>query len=205
MPEFPMTYFWWFAPHQLTKIKEINMIIGIVGKEGSGKSTLAEYLVREYNYKELAFATEIKETCIRNRLATREELYANNKTSGIRWLMLGVGDLFRNEISPDYWINKLHSQFTELINQQMAEYHSSSFLKIVISDVRLLSEADYVRKSMGILIRIDRKLDNVSNYHLTETEQDDIPVDYILYNNGTIEDLYISLKETLGLWRRDIL
>lgn len=89
----------------------------------------------------------------------------------------------------------------------------------IITDVRFPNEANAVKYRGGIVIRINRlysgqinpigdkiKLGNVSSQaveidhskpHLSETALDDYPFDYVIDNNGTLENLTDMVKDIL--------
>ena len=84
----------------------------------------------------------------------------------------------------------------------------------IITDTRFPNEADAVKSRGGINIRIERddyifdgagkriiptkEYVNTSNkQHESETALDNYTFDYVIDNNGTIEDLIIKVKEIL--------
>ena len=84
----------------------------------------------------------------------------------------------------------------------------------IITDTRFPNEADAVKSRDGINIRIERddyvfdesgkriiptkEYVNTNNkQHESETALDDYSFDYVIDNNGTIEDLIIKVKEIL--------
>ena len=163
------------------------MIIGLVGKKETGKSTVAKYLIKKYLFTELAFATELKEMCIRNGLMTHNEAYVK-KTERSRWAMQKVGELFRKEVDKYYWIGKLHSTF--LITSG----------NIVFSDIRHINEAEYVVEHGGTLIKLFRNTGLVDN-HSSETELDNIVCDFNVDNDVvfTIDYLYEQIDNIYNI------
>ena len=132
-------------------------------------------------------------------------------------------DLLRNQLHENCWINALFSKydnnfhatkFSVRQNIQKPEYPNW-----VITDVRFPNEANAVKYRGGIVIRINRlysgqinpigdkiKLGNVSSQaveidhskpHLSETALDDYPFDYVIDNNGTLENLTDMVKDIL--------
>ena len=138
------------------------MIIGIIGLKGSGKSTLAGILERKYNFVSDSFAKPVKDIASiifnwnRDMLdGITEESRAWREGTDTEWSkILGkditprlalqmIGTEFgRNLICEDIWIESLKMR--------------SKNKNIVISDVRYLNEAESIKKSGGILIKIIR-------------------------------------------------
>jgi dephospho-CoA kinase len=92
----------------------------------------------------------------------------------------------RNQINPDYWVNKTLVRIGELI--------SKGKKKIVIDDIRFLNEAELVDLYNGVIIKINRNNnstfdnENLKN-HESELFIDQIPADFIINNTGTVDDL----------------
>lgn len=69
----------------------------------------------------------------------------------------------------------------------------------IITDTRFPNEADAVKSKGGINIRLNRLGDGILGQvaHASETALDNYTFDYVIDNNGTIEDLIIKVKEIL--------
>jgi hypothetical protein len=61
--------------------------------------------------------------------------------------------------------------------------------KVVVSDVRFVNEADWIKDFKGQIWRVKRLGTNAVNEHVSESEMDGYPVNQIFVNNGAIEDL----------------
>ena len=175
-----------------------DIIIGISGKLGSGKDTSCDILIQQFPYlSRYAFADRLKEVVSTLTRINRDYL---NDQEGKRIIPIGfdkscgqllqiIGEGLCDKISPDLWVNCLL--------QDTKRDHA-----IVITDTRKIIEANAIKKKCGLLIRINgdpadiRKL-NKSNRdlnHSTEIELDDYQFDYIIENNGTIDDLKNKLN-----------
>lgn len=111
-----------------------------------------------------------------------------------REILQRIGESFRKEISPDIWVNSLFSKYNSLNYRD----HSGDIIKpnLIITDVRMPNEAQAIKDRGGILIRIDRETGYKDN-HISETALDDYKDwDYIIDNNGTLEEL-VDKVETL--------
>lgn len=118
--------------------------------------------VNEYDYEDGKFKSEIDST---TGLTHREVLQK-------------IGESMRNTFGDDIWIKSLFS-----------EGYDPKYDTWIITDVRYRNEADYIKDKGGILIRINRNTGYNDN-HKSETDLDDYDkFDYIVDNNGTIDQL----------------
>lgn len=171
-------------------------VIGICGKKGSGKSTLAEFLCNEMGYKQVSFASKLKDIVSilfgwdRNMLeGTTEESRAEREKVDERWssklgrtvtprnVLQDIGCMFRNEYHPEFWI-------------KIADMQGAA--AVVISDVRFLNEAAMIRDIGGVIIHVKRDSNGVDD-HASEMEMERIKPDFIIENNGTREDMFDHL------------
>ena len=61
---------------------------------------------------------------------------------------------------------------------------------VVITDVRFKNEAAAIRAAGGILVRVERPGSDDGDTHASEVELDTYPVDRLVYNGGTVEQLH---------------
>ena len=184
------------------------MIIGISGKAGSGKDTAAKMLEVLYanpdisyedfankRYKNFAdiqivhFADSLKETAqVLFRIGEWETNTQEGKKTTINWigktvreLLQGIGQGLRDAIDPNLWVKILFA------NTEGWSYY-------IIADVRYPNEVYAIKKRNGVLIRIDRKGAGAGN-HSSETALDNYKEwDVHIENNGSIEDLFETMK-----------
>lgn len=125
------------------------MIIGVSGKRGSGKDTLSNYLV-ERGFKKVSFAAPLK-AHVRHFFGWTEE-HTDGKLKEVidpRWgvsprqAMIAVGQFYR-QFDPLFWVKLAFSNIPE---------------NAVISDVRFINEADYIKSQGGIIARLERRKD----------------------------------------------
>ena len=129
-----------------------------------------------------------------NNIITAEDYYFSNKDirnseddyyMSLREILVYVGTYVLQEmISKKVFINVVENK----ISQELA---SNKGLRYVIcTDVRFEHEIEHIRKNNGITIKIVRddvvQLDNVAEHTLDDEES----YNYIIYNNGTYEDLF---------------
>lgn len=152
--------------------------VGLVGIAGSGKDTAAKGLV-QLGWRRVAFADKLKSFCIMLG-------WDGIKDRSGRTLLQEIGCAARN-YNPHIWV-----------------YHVLKTLKkdepCVFTDVRFQNEAALIKERGGILVRIV-KPDLISDGHLSETEQQNIAVDYTILNSSTEEELQRKLVEILEKYK----
>jgi hypothetical protein len=195
------------------------MIIGICGFESSGKDTIAEYLIKEYGFKRLSFASTIKDIVAIMFSWPRDKLEGLTKEDrewreqidpwwskslkmpllSPRYVLRYFGtDLFRNHFHPNIWV--------KIIENKLNKYNN-----IVISDCRFKNEINMILKYEGKIIQVHRNMpkwfykyrqgedvDEIKQLHISETEWIKCHNDYELTNDGTIEELHNKVKYILN-------
>jgi hypothetical protein len=161
------------------------MIIGLSGKAQSGKDTVGAALVNKHAFVRVASADALK------RIAMRTFNWDGEKDVRGRKFLQDLATAVRG-YDPDFWINitiqEINRQQVNLAlkNSSTAAYLQGNF---VITDVRYKNEADLLKKAGAILIRIEREGIELFN-HESETQLDNYEdFDYIISNNGSIEEL----------------
>ena len=195
------------------------MIIGICGLIGAGKDTAADYLVNWHEFRRDSFAATLKDAVASVFNWDRELLEGRTKTArewredidhwwagrlGIpeltpRWVLQYWGtDVFRNHFHQDIWIASLENKLRKTEDN------------VVISDCRFVNEVEAIRHAGGRVIRIvrgpdpkwfdfaKRSPDLMSSVfpavHASEYSWASTDFDFIIENNGTIDELYSELK-----------
>lgn len=142
-----------------------------------------------------------------------------------RFLLQTLGtEAGRNLIHPNLWVNALFADYTPEATTQLVDIQlgmsTSQMEKIgkpipiwfpnwIITDVRFPNEKKAIEDRGGIVIRVSRKTwvqkqedrllkeYNYKQEHPSETALDNAEFDYVIDNNGTIEDLIEKVKEIL--------
>jgi guanylate kinase len=181
-----------------------KIIIGITGKKGSGKSTIADYLVNNYDFNEYAFANTLKSVCMEVFQLQTKQLYGSQLDKeriddfwniSSRKIMQEVGTAFReigNRIPQldKIWIKSLHREI---------QIKDKSF--IVISDVRYKDEADSIKEYeekgwIAKIIKIER-LEQELNEDIHESENQEVPYDYLINNNDSRNELFKKITDIM--------
>ena len=124
--------------------------------------------------------------------------------------LLGT-EIMRDKVHPNVWVNALFADYHATLNKGMDESFNEQFLtgrseihykipKWIITDMRFPNELEAVKAKDGITIRVNRinrwnKLQDIE--HASETALDNAKFDYVIDNDGTIEDLIKKVKVIL--------
>lgn len=138
-----------------------------------------------------------------------------------RTLMQQIGtEAIRNVIHEDAWVNALMNQYKKLHESYKPEIghprqiHIYEYPNWIVTDVRFPNEADAIRTRRGIIIKVNRndyifnkegeRIISTKEYqnvmvsdHSSETALDDYTFDYVIDNDGSIEDLITKVKSIL--------
>ena len=107
------------------------------------------------------------------------------KSMTARELLQKLGtDAIRNGLHENAWVNAL-----------MHEYRED---KWIITDCRFHNEAFAVRDRGGIIVRVNRPGNGPVNNHISETAIDGFDFDYVINNDGDLEDLRTKVKDLLN-------
>jgi hypothetical protein len=176
------------------KLKPRIQVIGISGYARSGKDTVAEKLA-EVGYVRGSFADAIREALYRLNPTVGEELL-KAKVDRLGWetakaipevreLLQRLGtEVGREMFGDNIWIDYLFDSL-------------SDGSKIVIPDVRYPNEADAITVLGGAVWRVERDGVNAINGHISDSAMNDYSFDTVVYNNGTIEELYQWVESEL--------
>ncbi|MBE7117303.1 hypothetical protein FT641_27010 [Bacillus paranthracis] len=172
--------------------------IGMIGKMRSGKDTAGYYLEQTKAFRQFAFGTGIK----RVTQLLYPELDLRTKP---RKLYQDVGQKLR-EIDPMIWIN--------LLNVDLKKWNRSAVIcgdtpHTVITDVRQMNEVEFLKEQGYVFIKVEcdeeirlqRIKDSGDDFteedlnHETEVSIDTLPYDYLVTNNGTVEELTKQIEK----------
>lgn len=121
-------------------------------------------------------------------------------------------DLFRNQLHPQIWVNALMADYKEIDRRSWQDPDDSNikYPNWIITDTRFVNEADAIKSKGGINIRVNRPCKECGTcvthkmscsyntvQHESETALDNYNFDYIITNDGTIEELIEKVKVIL--------
>ena len=193
------------------------MILSISGRIGSGKDTIADIIqtiTPYYHWEVKKFAGKLKDVAelITGIPKVRFEDQEFKKSDmGPEWgmtyrdLLQKIGtEAMRNGVHENVWVNALFSEYqatTVTVGTSEFDFTEEDQLpNWIITDTRFPNELQAVKEKNGITIKVVRNTDNtVGVAHTSETALDDYTEwDYIVDNNGTIEDLKIQVMAILS-------
>lgn len=142
--------------------------------------------------------TQIKP--IQSSIVTASEYYMNRENymyssdpiyMSIRELLVYVGTyMLQQDLTKDVFINIVSKKIIEKANNMSYKY-------VICTDVRFIREMEFIHEHNGIMINITR--DSVSQMNnIAEHELDNIDdFDFVIDNDGTIEDLFYKAWEII--------
>jgi len=198
------------------------VVIGIVGRKHHGKTTCANMIARIYSgeVQSLAFADILKsslailsgEPLSYYHDEVLKEEYSVAMGMSRRLAMQSFGDSVRNVFGEDFFISRLRHQMRAL---------NAKGKTVIFSDVRYCSEAEFIKKNGGILLRVHRgsptghvvledddddiipAADSTDN-HASETESDKIRCDIKINNTGSLKQMenIVSIAVSMAITKR---
>ena len=182
------------------------MLIGITGKIGSGKTTASNYIVNHWSFQDYTMADPIKkiakifgfnDTQLYGTQSQKLEIHPHWGISAREFLQKIGTDIFRKELPktiPN--INIERSVWCDIFK---INFDKNSC--IIVSDIRFLDEASLIKELGGYLFRIERPCELPENdschNHISETQMNDINVDFTINNNGTVQELYEKIDKIM--------
>jgi hypothetical protein len=151
---------------------------------GSGKDTSVDYLIKTYGGVKYSFAKPLYDM-----MYYSQEVLNLSRKKDRKFLQM-FGDFFRKEVDEDI--------FVDLCLTRTCETSGNCF----ISDLRFENEFRKCKSRGFICVKLNRfadnsaRIDNGSQHHISETSLqsvNDDEWDYIIDNNGSLEDLYRQL------------
>lgn len=111
--------------------------------------------------------------------------------------ILGTEGL-RNGLHENTWVNALMADYTPAWTTNKGEHDPIQELpNWIITDTRFPNEAEAIKKVGGIIIRVERPGVKPINNHPSEVGLDGYDFDYVITNDGTLEDLVDMVREVL--------
>lgn len=179
-------------------------LIGLTGTAGSGKDTVRRMLEEHHGYTGFAFADPI-----RNMLGSllsdagadfswmtdreRKESTIQALGTSYRHLAQTLGTEWGRSIEPEFWLRIASARLDTLQDRGLRHF--------VISDVRFLNEAAWIKLLGGEVWRVERPSAEPVREHASELISHITP-DRIIDNSGTVEELWKFVNAVL--WDRRV-
>jgi len=195
------------------------VIIGLNGVSEVGKDEVGRILRMKYNAVTFALADKVREFALavdpwvpidpyvdvdakhaRGQFVRLSKLVqevgwdAAKKNKEVRRLLQRIGtEGGRNVVGEKVWIKLIEEEI-----RTAKTYKKNMNVPIVITDVRFLNEADWIRSRDGIVIRVTRPGYGPVNDHVSDNVTDTSLWDYVLPNDGTLEQLELRVVREIG-------
>ena len=178
-------------------------VIALTGKAGSGKDTVRHILRDHFQYAGYAFADPLREMIQGLLLDAGVSLKYMRERELKEAVIPELGVSYRRMIQTlgtEWGRNCLHENFwVDVLKAKIMSDFSDTFdnFRVVISDLRVHTEALMVRDLGGVIWRINRESAGIGDAHQSESEMDELALDISIDNNGTIEDLTKSVQDLM--------
>lgn len=174
-------------------MKNIKNVILISGKAQHGKDSIAEIIKRKLpDVLRVNFGDRVKDVC------SRYFGWNGIKDENGRQILQRVGTNLIRYRNPYFWVNSVKDLIEVLVFE---------FKYFVIADCRFVNEIEVFKNKYGnekaITIRVirpsfDSGLTEEQKNHESETALDNYVFDYIIYNDGTLDDLEIKVDNFIN-------
>lgn len=179
--------------HNENRLIRKCQFIGLHGFARAGKDEIAKIL-KDFNYNRIGLADPIRESLYilnpwvkvgygfaKLQSLVDEKGWETLKESEpeVRGLLQRFGtEVGRNLLGSNVWIT--------IANQKIKK---NDYSHVVISDIRFENEVEWLKSNKGILIKVKRPNVNSVNSHISDKGIDDDMCDFIINNDGTLDDL----------------
>ena len=187
-------------------------LIGIVaGRMGSGKSEVANRLIETHGYEHVSLANPLKiivadillNSGFHNDEVT-EMVYGDRKEQPLALFGNKSPRQMMQSLGTDWGRKMVDERIWERIAEEVVKHYSALHIPVVIDDVRFPNEAAMILRNGGFLIYVDRlpdadyeMLDDKSKNHESEGQLTWIDCNYVIENDGTLEELIQKTDEAL--------
>jgi hypothetical protein len=188
------------------------MLLGFSGKKRRGKDTAANYLVEQNNFNKHGFADKVKAMllAINPIISVPNDKYVRlsalisevgweeaKEITEVRKLLQRLGtEGGRKLFGEDFWVNELFKDLKntyDFYNTVDARGNRVEMIQshITIPDARFDNEALAIRNRGGYVIKIESDREGLPepDSHASEGEMNPMLIDFVVKNNGTIEEL----------------
>ena len=171
------------------------MIIGLTGYAQSGKDTVASFLVEHYGFTRVAFADKLREFSYEINPIVKPGLKLQDAVDEMGWEKAKVRIPEVRRILQDVGLSARNMFGTTVWVDQVAKVMPSG--PVVITDVRFLNEAQFIKNAAGEIWRVERPGVLAVNSHISESQLDGFNFDNVINNDGDLKDLFSEVAEAI--------
>lgn len=153
---------------------------------------------------------EFKKTDLPNEWVYVENGYAARNMTVRDFLQKLGTEAMREGLHTNVWVNALFADYIRnddklirITEENLEEWQEGKYPNWIITDMRFPNEMQAVELREGITIRVVRQdmhsLEAMITAHTSETALDDAEFDYVIYNNGTLNELVEKVRAILIL------
>ncbi len=210
----------WEIKKYAAKLKQIASIMtGIPAEKFEDQEFKKTFLGKEWDTTKV---DEIKKLPMSNDDFWNDTMTIEVQTTTVQMTVreflqkLGT-EAVRDSIHVNAWVNALMSDYKDVMNATTSdkgykEWSSGVFPNWIITDCRFPNEAQAIKTRGGIVVRVNRRVEETYtdvngvkttivigplDLHPSETSLDNWEFDYVIENNGTIEELTSEVKDML--------
>ena len=200
-------------------MRDKPLVIGICGRARHGKDAIAVILGELFCARRLAFADHLKHLAMQTWDLSWDQVYGDTKeVVDPRWghtprfLLQRMGTEVGRNIHKETWVRKAFDTIDRAYLGEtvtLPNFATKRFEKMAfpsrstglwaVPDVRFTGEAEAVQARGGFVIKVVRPgLARPTDLHASETNIDEVREDYLITNDGTIEDLAKKVGHIMG-------
>lgn len=189
-------------------------LIGLHGKPRVGKDTLAAYLIKKYNLLRYGPSVPVKDATAAMFDIPRSYFDDDDIKDRFdpfwqmtyRQMAQKVGkESSRDVFGDDIWMRHVSRKWIHIRDPHdiNGRYHTThvAYGGMILADIRYANEVEWVKKNGGLVIFIQRT-DAPKSSDTGHAAEKGLPADLadvLVYNNGTIEELYANADKQLAL------
>lgn len=184
----------------------------ITGRKRAGKDTLADIMLEQTSGVKESFAQPMKNVAcllfgwgtatLENEKETIDPVFGISPRQFLQVFGTDFMQLFLSEKFPDYAKTTGRAFWAKNLIERVKEYEDSNWSPspsiVVVSDLRFPHEVETLQNAFPndvVVIRVERPSLNSIDMHPSELEMNSIIADYIIHNEGTLEEYQNTCKE----------
>ncbi len=179
-------------------------LIGITGYAESGKDELAKSLLLRGGYMPMAMSDALREMALildpiltddgkdyysLSTVVLKEGYTESKRHQGVRQYLQVLGtDAVRNILGEDSWVAAAERKFIPHLQEER---------NVCVTGIRFPNEVNMIKRYGGTMIKVIRDGTGPVNSHVSDAI-DTLPVDVVVFNNGTLQDLANEAQKFLN-------